>query len=229
MPHLSTTAKIFLQNVHYSNIDRHRVFYIIVYVLRKKSGGIKKKIRPTVKKKTVDSQALAFKHWLWHRRWQMSFQLGTWCAFAQTEREQASEHASTSLTPQTVTHVSGVGSLEKAPTLPSILFEVQTLSQTNWSVEPLLSRPRSCSSSRPREVLIAWRTTNAGTTVPTTPHHHSTILLPYLITCQTKQIQHHLIAKLQNLTAQQNHQSSSLAHKNNPTEIFPPHFLIPIP
>ena len=121
------------------------------------------------------SVSLTFKHCVWQRRKQISFQFGTWCALAQTERAQASPHASTSLTPHTVTHVSGVGSLEKAPTLLSILLEVQTRSHTNWSVDPLLSLPRSCSSSRPRLVLTTCRTTNAGTTVPTTPHHHSTI------------------------------------------------------
>eukprot|EP00850_Spirogloea_muscicola_P018440 SM000168S02639 [mRNA] locus=s168:202879:204658:- [translate_table: standard] len=67
---------------------------------------------------------------------QMSFQLGTWCQEAQTERRHASVHASSSDTPHTVTHVPGVGSLEKAPTRPSMRRDVHTRSHTNGS--PLL-------------------------------------------------------------------------------------------
>eukprot|EP00850_Spirogloea_muscicola_P021044 SM000234S07904 [mRNA] locus=s234:136169:138182:- [translate_table: standard] len=76
---------------------------------------------------------------------QMSFQLGTWCQEAQTERRHASVHASSSDTPHTVTHVPGVGSLEKAPTRPSMRRDVHTRSHTNGSPPPPPPLPASVS------------------------------------------------------------------------------------
>lgn len=110
----------------------------------------------------------------------MSFQLATWCWFTQTVRAQASEQASSSDTPQTVTQVSGIGSLEKAPTFFSILLEVQTLSQTKISSE-LFSLPRALLilSSSPRLffILNACPPISAGTAAANRGHHTSTIFL----------------------------------------------------
>lgn len=108
----------------------------------------------------------------------MSFQLGTWCWFTQTVLAQASAHASNSDTPQTVTQVFGVGSLEKPPTLFSIRFEVQTRSQTNVSFEFFWRPARALRPSSSALLLlfnICW-TTSAGIEAPTTPHHHSTMV-----------------------------------------------------
>uniref|UniRef100_K4AG88 Uncharacterized protein n=1 Tax=Setaria italica TaxID=4555 RepID=K4AG88_SETIT len=120
----------------------------------------------------------SLRHSLWHLLRQTSFQLGTWCWLTQTVRAQASAQASSSETPQTVTQVSGMGSLEKAPTFLSIRLEVQTRSQTKTSSE-LFSRPRAalrrCSSSRRRLMRMNWPATSAGIAAPSRGHHASTI------------------------------------------------------
>lgn len=72
------------------------------------------------------------------RRMQRSFQLGTWCGLTHTVRRHASVHASSTDVPHTVTQVSGVGSLENAPTLLSMRGDVQTRSQTKCSGGPSL-------------------------------------------------------------------------------------------
>lgn len=108
----------------------------------------------------------------------MSFQLGIWCWLEHTVRAQASAHASTSETPQTVAQVLGWGSLEKAPTLLSILLEVHTRSQTKISSEPFSRPPRMRSSSVLRLVArTICCTATAGMAAPIIPHHHSTMLI----------------------------------------------------
>jgi hypothetical protein len=63
------------------------------------------------------------------------------------------------------------GIFRKTPTLFNIFLEVQT----NWYVDPLLSWLCRFSSSHHQFVFTAYHTTKARTTLPTTPHHQSTI------------------------------------------------------
>lgn len=130
----------------------------------------------------------SLRHSLWHLLRQTSFQFGTWCWLTQTVRAHASEQASSSDTPQTVTQVSGMGSFENAPTFLSILLDVQTLSQTNMSSD-VFSLPRAllilCSSARRFLILKACPATMAGIAAPKRDHHTSTIVAtaneaPYL-------------------------------------------------
>lgn len=125
-----------------------------------------------------ERESESLRHSLWHLLKQTSFQLGTWCWFTQTVRAQASAHASSSDTPQTVTQVSGIGSFEKAPTFFNILFDVHTLSQTKISSE-LFSLPLAlfnlCSSARFFFSLKACPATIAGIAAPNRDHHTSTI------------------------------------------------------
>jgi hypothetical protein len=91
----------------------------------------------------------SLRHSLWHLLRQTSFELGTRCWLTQTAQASSSE------TPQMVTQVSRIGSLEKASTFLSIRLEVQMRSQTK-TLSELISRPRAtlrrCSRSpgRPR-------------------------------------------------------------------------------
>jgi hypothetical protein len=115
----------------------------------------------------------SLRHSLWHLLRQTSFELGTRCWLTQMAQASSSE------TPQMVTQVSRIGSLEKASTFLSIRLEVQMRSQTK-TLSELISHPRAtlrrCSSSRHRLIQIAWPATNAGITAPSNDHHVSTIL-----------------------------------------------------
>ncbi|KAK4388249.1 Major strawberry allergen Fra a 1-B [Sesamum angolense] len=81
-------------------------------------------------------------------------------------RAQASAQALSSETPHTVTHVSGIGSLENAPTFFSILFDVQTLLHANTS-SALFLLPRAllicCFSACHPLILKAWPPMKTGT------------------------------------------------------------------
>ena len=128
----------------------------------------------------VAAELDSLRHSLWHLRRQISFQIGTWCWLTQTVLAHASAQASSSETPQTVTQVSIVGSLDNAPTFFSILFDVQTLSQTKISSE-LFSRPLAlfnlCSSALLFFILHACPAIIAGIDAPNRDHHGSTIAL----------------------------------------------------